>query len=273
MSKWKQIGGDITWEKYGVVLAESDPAARQVRLVRIVPWMEHDREAAVTHGLYLVDEKTVDIDDLGLDRRNVREAIRSAGLGADEWRDLAPEYQAEIVAAHEGYEESRSVDRLVEALPARPEEIDFQGQKETTEALKSYDEEMRREALEANFDTRLSFGKIPPLDAVTFALGGEAFEMNLEGRDALAFEYATNVAGVSGDVSSPDSFVETIKALAEAPHPEDLDDPTDSRIEEILGQWEARYGDADDEEEEEGIADAAGRIASDMLGAIGFQWV
>ena len=56
MNKWRQIGGDMTWEKYGVVLARSNTEARQVDLVRIVPWMEHDKEAAVTHGLYLVDE-------------------------------------------------------------------------------------------------------------------------------------------------------------------------------------------------------------------------
>ena len=267
MSKWRQIGGDMTWERYGAVLARSNPEARQVDLVRIVPWMEHDREAAVTHGLYLVDETTVDTDDLSPDRRNVKEAMRSAGIDVDEWRTLAPEYQAEMVANHDGYEQSRSVDRLADALPDRPEDIQFHGQKETGELLEAYDDDMRREALEANFKTRLSFGQVPPLDAVTFALGGEAYEMELQGQDALAFEYAMAAAGASGDVSSPESFVETVRALADAPSPEDfVDAPA-----HVLSDWEERYGDPSDDED--GIAVVARRIASDMLGTIGFEWI
>ena len=198
MSRWRQIGGDVTWEKYGIVLARTEPEYEQVRLVRVVPWMEHDKEAAVTHGLYLVDEKTVDFSELSIERRDVQGAMRSAGLDRAEWEELGPEYRAEVLASHEGYEESRSVNTLAEALPVPPGEIEFHGQQETLENLEAYDDEMRREALDANFDTRLSFGEMPETDAIEFALGGEEFKIELQGQDALAFEYATTIAGISG---------------------------------------------------------------------------
>lgn len=270
MGKWKQVSGDMTWERHGAVLAMVEPGARQVQLVRIEPWIEHDREAAVTHGLYLVDEKTVDYDDLSVESRQTKGAIDSVGMDVAEYKKLSPAHKAEALASYEGYEDSRSVNSLADALPAPVEEIEFWGGKETADKLAAYDEELRREVLDANFDTRLNFGDIPEMEALEFALGGEGLEMDLKGQDALAFEYAMLVAGTSGDTGSAETVAETLQALAAAPRPGDLEEvPQDAA--ESVKRWADRYGDPDDDEE--GIAASAASVASSMVSVIGFEWV
>jgi hypothetical protein len=271
MAAWQQIGGDMTWEMHGVVLGKDDPHGRQVHLVRVIPWLEHDREAAVTHGLYLVDEKTVDYDDLDASRSEVQQALRSTGVRPDEYDDLGAMYKADLVAEVSGYDDSRSADTLAEALPDAPEKIAFWGQPETSAKLEEYDRERRREALEANFKTRLTFGVMPAPDALEFALGGEGLEIELQGQDALAFEYATTVAGVSGATDSADEIAETVQALVDAPPPSDLDPDVSANIERVLAEWEDRYGDPSDEED--GIATAAQGVASAMMSALGFEWI
>jgi len=256
---------------HGVVLAKDDSHGRQVHLVRVMPWLEHDREAAVTHGLYLVDEKTVDYDDLDAARSEVHQALRSTGVRPDEYDALGPMYKADLLAEVSGYDDSRSVDTLAQALPDAPEKIAFWGQPETSAKLEEYDRERRREALEANFKTRLTFGKLPAADALEFALGGEGLEMELQGQDALAFEYATALAGVSGATGSAEDIVETVRALADAPLPSDLDAEALGAVERVLSEWDERYGDPSDEES--GIAAVAQSVASGMMSALGFEWI
>jgi hypothetical protein len=272
MGNWQQIGGDMTWEKHGLVLAKDDPRVEQVYLVRVTPWLEHDREAAVTHGLYLVDEKTVDYDDLEPSRPEVQQALRSTGVRPSEYDELGRVYKADLLASVSGYEDSRSVNKLAAALPDAPEKIDFWGQRETGANLEEYDRQARREALEANFRTTLTYGTVPPIEALEFALGDEEFNMDLEGQPGLAFEYARLVAGISGDTSSAETLAETLNALASAPPPAELDpDSVDSGVASVLDEWERRYGDPDDESD--GIAEAARSIASDIMSAIGFEWI
>ncbi len=270
MSGWKQIGGDMSWERHGVVLGNVDPKAGQVELVRITPWLEHDHEAAVSHGLYLVDSTTVDFDDLALDLPRMREAMRSAGIEAAEFEALEPEHKAELLASYQGYEDSRSVDALAKALPAPVKEIAFWGGPETAANLAEYDRELRREALEANYKTRMSFGVMPSDEAITFALGDSPFTMDLKGEDELAFEYAISVAGVSGDVDTAESFIETVKALSETPLPSELDG-AEANVAKVLARWEDRYGDPNDDDS--GIVNAAQSLASAMLDNLGFEWV
>jgi hypothetical protein len=270
MGGWKQIGGDMSWERHGVVLGKLDPKARQVELVRITPWLEHDHEAAVSHGLYLVDSTTLDIDDLGIDQPNVREAMRSSGIDAAEFDALEPEYKAELLASYQGYEDSRSVNALAKALPAPVKDVAFWGGQESESNLAEYDRELRRESLEANFETRMTFGVMPADEAITFALGDGPFTMDLKGEDELAFEYATAAAGVSGDVDTAESFIETVKALAEAPLPSELDGAGPS-VTKVISRWENRYGDPSDDDS--GIANAAQSLASAMLDTLGFEWV
>ena len=271
MSNWKQVSGDMTWERHGVVLAKDEPRHRQVHLVRIVPWLEHDREAAVTHGLYLVDEAVLDYEDLDPEDPRIRAALRSAGLDAEEYLQLTPALRAEVLASHEGYEESRSVDRLRDALPAPVHQVEFWAGPESDEKLLGYDRELRREVLEANFDTRLSFGEPPPAEALEFALGDENFQMELSRRDAVAFEYAMAIAGAKGDTDDPGNFASTIRALVDAPSAEQLDPATtDPRIETLLETWRCRYGDPSDHEQ--GIAATSQELASRFMSAIGFDW-
>jgi hypothetical protein len=271
MSNWKQVSGDMTWERHGVVLAKDDLDLSQVQLVRIEPWLEHDREAAVTHGLYLVDERTVDYEDLAEDSPEVRNALRSVGMEIEEFLGLPPVHKAEVLASHIGYDESHSVDRLADALPAPVHQIEFWGGAESEEKLASYDRELRRESLEANFDTRLTFGELPGREALEFALGSEGFAMELGRRDALAFEYAIALAGTTGDTGDADSFADTVRALVSAPSAEQLDpSTTDSRVEALIENWRCRYGDPSDDEN--GIAAAAQELASSLMSAIGFDW-
>ena len=268
MSKWRQVGGDMTWERHGLVLAKVDGG--YVELVRVLPWLEHDAEAAVSHGLYLVDSASVPIEDLD-DAGRVAGALRSLGMSVEEYEELQPEYKAQALVDYDGYEDSRSVDRLAEALPVRPEEIEFWGGKETAAKLAEYDDETRRESLEANFDTRFSFGEMPSPEALAFALGGEGLDIELKGEDALAFEYATQLAGVPGATGDAEEFAETVKALAAAPDPAALDEDGLAQVADVLSAWERRYGDPSDEER--GIVQAAAGLASSLLASIGFEWV
>jgi hypothetical protein len=269
MAAWRQVGGDMTWERHGAVLAKIDGG--WVELVRIVPWLEHDHEAAVSHGLYLVDSAAVAVDDLA-DDQNIDQALRSLGMTRDEYDELSPEYKAQALVDYAGYDDSRSVDALADALPTRAEDIEFWGGRETAEKLEEYDRELRRESLEANFETRFSFGELPASEALAFALGDEPFDMELKGADDVAFQYAMTVAGVPGSTDTPEGFADTIRALAEAPRPGDLADGARTReVDRIVAAWDERYGDPDDEES--GIAETARSVASSMLQVLGFEWV
>lgn len=269
MGGWKQVSGDMIWERHGVVLAKLDTPARQVELVRITPWIEHDSEAAVSHGLYLVDSTTVDFEDLGPENSDVVDAVSSVEMDAADYAALDPEHKAELLSYYRGYEDSRSVDELDEALPGPVDEIEFWGGKETKEKLAEYDHDLRRECLEANFKTRMTSGVMPSEDALTFALGDSEFSMELKGQDALAFNYATIVADVSGDTYSPAAFATTVQALANAPSPTDLESQS-GQVGRILAEWEEHYGDPSDEDD--GIANAAMNLASSMMENLGFDW-
>jgi len=271
-SGWRQVDGDMGWDRHGVVLAKDDPDAREVHLVRIVPWIEHDSEAAVSHGLYLVDETVIDYDDLDVGQPNLRGALSYVGLGPEEFEALGPDYRAAALAAYSGFEDSRSVNKLAEALPAPPEEIEFWAGKETTDKLSSYDADLRRESLEANFDTRLTFGQLPEADALEFALGGDPFELNLQGQDALAFEYAAIAAGDPGGTDSAEDVAATVSALVAAPSPAESDAAAhDPRLEQILDEWDERYGDPSDEDG--GIVATAEALASSIMSTLGFEWI
>jgi hypothetical protein len=271
MSNWKQVGGDITWERHGLVLAKDEPEYRQVHLLRVEPWLEHDKEAAVSHGLYVVDEATFDHDDFAAHRKEVRDALRSVGMEVETYDELTPEHKAEVLASYSGYQESRSVDHLAEALPAPVDAIEFWGGRETLDKLETYDAEMRREALDANFKTRLTFGRLPDQEALAFALGDDGFDIELKGADALAFEYAVTAAGASGATDTAEAFALTVRALADAPSPDELDPDAREGLESILVEWQRRYGDARDEDD--GIAAAGRELASSFMTAIGFEWI
>jgi hypothetical protein len=217
-----------------------------------------------------VDSTTVDLDDLDMEQPGIRDALRSVGMDVADFEALEPEYKAEVLASHRGYEDSRSEDSLAKALPGPVKDIAFWGGLESEANLAEYDRELRRESLDANFKTRMTFGVMPADEAIAFALGEEPFTMDLKGEDELAFEYATAVAGISGEVDTAESFTETVRALAEAPLPSEIEGG-DRSIAQVLARWEGRYGDPSDDEN--GIANAAQSLASAMLGTLGFEWV
>lgn len=272
MSAWTQIGGDMTWERHGVVLANVHPRLEQVELVKIEPWIEHGKSAAIEQGgLYLVDRKTLDFSDLALDNPTVADALRYSGLSAAEYEELEPEHRAELVAAATGYDESATVDSLAAALPAPVEGIVFWGGHESRSKIDEYDRDLRREVLEANFKTRMSFGVLPSRDAVEFAMGGEPFTMEPRGEDELAFSYAVELAGLTGAMDDADELLAVVHALAEAPSPRELPEDADDAVRQLVERWEQRYGDPDDEDT--GITNAARSLASSIMESLGFEWI
>lgn len=147
MSRWKQISGDMSWDRHGCVLAKVNVAYRQVDLVRIESWLELDSSAVETHGLYCVDKTSVDYEDLGVDRPDVQNALRSVGMTEAEYKRLPVAAKAEILCSYSGYQDgSRSVSRLIDAMPAPVGEIEFWSGAETEDKLAGYDAEARLEA-------------------------------------------------------------------------------------------------------------------------------
>lgn len=269
MPKWKQVSGDISWASYGVVLAKK--GNREVELVRIEPWLEHDSSAIPSHGLYIVEHTTVDFDDMGTNLVEVKVAMSSVGIDEKEYKKLDPVYKADIIANHYGYEDSLSANNLLKALPAKPNEIEFLAGKETEESVKEANDEMRREALQKVFETRLTAGVMPDEDALKFAFGDDEFEAQLKGEDAEAYKYAMEMAGLYGgsnlSLTLP-QFKKVINALWNAPLGEELSGKKLTKAKQIL-----RLAGDDVEKEADRLGEIAQSLASSMMETLGFDWV
>lgn len=275
MSKWKQISGDVNWSDYGGIFAKVNKEHGSVDLVRIEPWIEHDSSAIPTHGLYVVDDGVFYYDDLGADKKNVLSAMKSMGMDVDEYKKLEPEYKAEILASYEGYGgESRSTSDLMNALPDKPENIEFWHGKETEESIRAANQEMRRAALDKLYDTSFDFGEMPDAEALNFAFGDESFEIDLDDNERAGFDYAMFVSGMkykrNGNLvlDNLDDFKKVVTVLAEAPDGSELD-LSERELERYRG-----YG-LTQEEVEEGANEQSGNareLAVKMMEALGFTW-
>lgn len=278
--KWKQIGGDMTWENHGGVFARDD--GRGIDIVRVDSWAELDSSAIPTHGLYNSQEGYFDYDDLGVGQlpgtfdKRIKDALRTNGMEEEEFSKLEPIYRAEVLASHEGYGgEDKSSNDLLELLPADPEEIEFWGGKETKEKVRGYNDSARQDAVRDHFDSRLDWGKWPNKKTFDFAFGDDDFEMKLSDDDASAFGYAMAMASIKKhgpDLSlDKEEFRKIVEALAKAPGGEDLVPAQMNKLTHYLGHQ------IDDEERLKEMADemaeGARSLASGMMETLGIEWV
>lgn len=189
MGKWKQVSGDMNWDGTGCVLAKDNKRTRQVELVKIEPWLELD-SSALSDGyeFWCVDTTTLDYEDLGVDRKGVLGAIKSAGMEVDDYKRGDPASKADLVASHQGYEDSRSTSDLLDALPDKPENIEFWGGKETRETVLAHNDEMRREVVQklAGYRRR---GEVPSYDLLKLAMGDKPLTLKLDSDEIQALVY------------------------------------------------------------------------------------
>jgi hypothetical protein len=287
MGKWKQVSGDVNWASHGVVLARLNKNSRDVDLVRIEPWIEHDSSAIPTHGLYIVSRGTFDYRDMGVDKKNVQGALRSSGMDEDEYKKLPPEHKAEVIASYEGYGgEEYSTSDLLDALPAKPGEIEFWHGKATEESVRKEEDSMRREALDKCFDTRFEIGEMPDKKAMEFAWGrDEAWEFHLDENERVGLGYAKlfheiddsgfNDKSGKWTIDELASFTKIVKALAQAPRGKDVKNLT--KVWGYLGKPD--FGDVDSAEEKERLeesademSESAQELAVSLMDHLGFSW-
>lgn len=190
MSKWKQVGGDHDFSGNGCTLAKVNKGARQVELVRITPWLELDSSALKEgYGFWDVSTKTLDYEDMGVNREDVRSAIKTSGLDADEYKKLGPEDKAVVIADHKGYEDSTSTNDFAEALPCPIEDVEFYAGKHAASQVPEINASMRREVVNKLYGGRYG-KKVPGLDALELALGDSPLELSLNEDEAQALRYA-----------------------------------------------------------------------------------
>jgi hypothetical protein len=293
MAKWKQISGDVNWADYGVVLAKDDKDQKSVELVRIEPWIEHDSSAIKTHGLYVVEGRSVDYGDMGVDEDDVKSAIESTGMDEREYKKLSPAHKAEIIASYNGYGgysgDERSTNNLLGALPDKPENIEFWHGKETEDSVKEANREMRKAGLEKAFDTRLDFGEVPEKKALDFAWGDEeniTFEIDDNEASGLGYAklFAHSLNALVGfdprtnrlTIDNAKDFALAVEKLAKAPKGEGMGSGDLFKVKHYLGHPE-NIGEGEEETEHlremaTEMAESAHELAINLMGQLGFDW-
>lgn len=279
-NKWKQVSGDMTWEKHGLVLARDD--GNYVEVVNIDSWANMDSSAIPTHGLYNRQEGSVDYEDLnegilpGALSKEIKERLRYVGMSEEDYAKLEPIHKGTVYFAGGGWDSDESSNNLLELLPAPPEEIEFWGGKETTEKVRGYSQKERQEAVRDHFESRLTAGEWPDDETFDFAFGDEDFEMQLSENDSAAFDYAMLMAGLkkfhSPDLSiDKDDFQKVVMACWEAPKGEELTKNTLAKAANMLG-LENEEDDLAREQATE-LAEGAQSLASSMMETLGIEWI
>lgn len=123
----------------------------------------------------------------------------------------------------------------------------------------------------------MTFGQMPSeeeLQAAWDEAGG--FDMQLQGETAMVLDLAEKLAGMpAGDWTTLPGFIQTVKMLLSVKDPGDYydEDPEEyAYFEPKLQKYDARYGQSD-EYLGASIPLNAERLASDMMGALGFEWI
>ena len=281
MAKWKQVDGDMDFAGTGCTLARVNKAARTVELVRITPWLELDpsvmREG---YGLWDVSSTYVDYSEMGVDKRTVRDALKTIDMDEDDYRRLSPENKAAIIAEYSGYSESESVSDFGRALPAPLKQIEFYAGTGLDEDVADINRSMRREATQKLYGGRPN--RVPSEKALDFATGGEAVSRKLDDEESEALRYAVAASKSSAPekeaphelrASSTQELIAVLKILMATPSPEKL--PREL-FEKIATVYASEYDLSDDDPEEDArqmmldnSADAR-RLAENILEELGF---
>lgn len=284
MAKWKQVDGDMDFAGTGCTLARANKAARTVELVRITPWLELDSSAMREgYGLWDVSSTYVDYSEMGVDKRTVRDALKTIDMDEDDYRRLSPENKAAIIAEYSGYSESESVSDFGKALPAPIGQIEFYRGSGQTADIPAINRSMRREATYKLYGGHPN--RVPSEKALTFATGGEPVEMPLDDEQAQAVRYAMAAASKKwswpdpkpsdSSLAAPDvpTLRELLTVLFNAPGSKDLAD-------DLVEKLSASYGrdvELDWEDKAEQVrsmidddAENARRLGRDVLEELGF---
>jgi hypothetical protein len=282
MTKWKQVSGDQDFSGTGCTLARDNRSSRSVDLVRITPWLELDSDALRNgYGLWDVSTKTVDYEDMSVERDETRSALKTAGLDPLEYKKASPADKADVIAEHSGYEDSRSTSDFADALPTPIDQIEFWAK--GSHNIAEINRQMRYEATQKLYGG--SARKIPKDDALEFATNGEPFELDLDDQQTQGARYALAVASKTGSWKPPmsdDHKLATkdvtelkglLAALLTAPKSKDLDNDLlakltksytrDFELDEV-GRSD-RVNDMIDED-----AEASHELARTILGELGF---
>lgn len=119
---------------------------------------------------------------------------------------------------------------------------------------------------------------IPSPEELQSALSeNPGWDMDLQGADGLAFDYAMEVTQVGyPNIQTGEGLHKVLMALMQAPSPEEiassmspeeLDDPH-SQLNRIINSWEARYGRSGHK-----IDEHARNLVSNILESLGWEWV
>jgi hypothetical protein len=202
MSQWKQVSGDMSFDSHGLVLAKDEGS--YVDLVKIDPWLELDSSSlSEGYGFWCVDSTTIDKDDMGLNGRDVKEAIRSVGMDPEEYEKLEPIYKAEIIASYSGYDDSRSTSDYADALPAPIEEIEFWSGPGSKFDVASINDEMRMAVVYKLYGGDFDEDDLPDDEALELAWGDGPRTFDLDDDQAQALRYAYAVTSGSYDWQPP----------------------------------------------------------------------
>lgn len=122
----------------------------------------------------------------------------------------------------------------------------------------------------------ISGGTVPSPEELQHALDAAGgWDMDLQGQDSIAFDYAMLVAGLGStpDMDSGHGMHAVLTALTHCPSPSELPNSMDdeeiqnphSQLNQLLDRWDARYHDP--------IEQAAESLASSILSALGTETV
>lgn len=278
-NKWKQVGGDMTWEKHGGVFARDD--GHYVEVVKIDAWANMDSSAIPTHGLYNKQEGAVDYDDLGEGvlpgalSKELKQRLSYSGISEEDYAKLEPIHKGAVYLEGGGWDSDESSNNLLELLPAAPEEIEFWGGKETTAKVREYNNDERKDAVRDHFESRMTAGEWPDDDVMEFAWADEDFDMEMKGGDADAFDYAMGMAGIKKYdaahvvIKDLEDFKKVVMALWNAPRGDELDEKLAKKAADVLNE------DDDDElrEQADSLAEEAQSLASTMMDSLGIEWI
>jgi len=282
--KWQQVSGDMSFDSHGLVLGKDEGS--YVELVKIDPWLEMDSAALRDgYGFWDVSTTSIDKDDMGIDRDDVKSAMSYVGMKPEEYEQLAPLYKAEIIANASGYEDSRSTSDYADALPAPIEEIEFWGGPGSKYNVASINDEMRMAVVNKLYGGDFDEDDLPDDEALELAWGDDeprTFEISED--QAQAVRYAVAVAQNTYDWPAPKhddtklivgkaNFQQLLEFLKAAPESADLPAETITRL-------QAAYEDSfklDWENKREQVAymideDAkeAKNLIKDLLSTLGF---
>jgi len=95
---WKQIGGDVSADKYGGTIARADGSS--IELLKIQPVREYvgEGEARDVGYPFWTREASFDAADLDPNKKEVQSAMRSVGISKSDLADMTPEVRAVALA-------------------------------------------------------------------------------------------------------------------------------------------------------------------------------